>query len=53
MEAIEIVAIVLSVLIVGGVLVSAIVRRAKGKTGCNCGDCHGCSGCGKASKKVK
>lgn len=52
MEPIEIIAIVVCAVIVVGVLVSALIRRAKGKTGCDCGDCcGGCAGCGKKSDK--
>ena len=53
MQPIEIVLIVASVLVVGAVMVSAIVKKAKGKSGCGCG----CSGCPHASacqsKKTK
>ena len=35
MEPIEIVAIVVCAVIVLGVLISAIIRRVKGKTGCD------------------
>jgi len=41
MEPIEIVAIVVCAVIVLGVLISAIIRRVKGKTGCDCADCCG------------
>ncbi len=51
MEPIEIIAIVVCAVIVVGVLVSALIRRAKGKTGCDC--CGGCAGCGKKSDKRK
>ena len=36
MEPIEIVAIVVCAVIVLGVLISAIIRRVKGKKGCDC-----------------
>ena len=54
MEPIEIVAIVVCADIVLGVLISAIIRRVKGKTGCDCADCcGGCAGCGKKPDKRK
>lgn len=54
MEPIEIIAIVVCAVIVVGVLVSALIRRAKGKTGCDCGDCcGGCAGCGKSPTNAK
>ena len=51
MEPIEIVAIVVCAVIVLGVLISAIIRRVKGKTGCDCADC--CGGCAKKPDKRK
>ena len=53
MEPIEIVAIVVCAVIVLGVLISAIIRRVKGKTGCDCADCCGGAGCGKKPDKRK
>ena len=42
------------IVIVLGVLISAIIRRVKGKTGCDCADCcGGCAGCGKKPDKRK
>ena len=54
MEPIEIVAIVVCAVIVLGVLISAIIRRVKAKTGCDCAACcGGCAGCGKKPDKRK
>ena len=54
MEPIEIVAIVVCAVIVLGGLISAIIRRVKGKTGCDCADCcGGCAGGGKKPDKRK
>ncbi len=43
----EILIIIAACLIVVGVIVSAIIRKKHGKTGCgcDCGGCAGCSGC--------
>ena len=40
----EILLIIACALIVIGALITAIVRKVKGKTGCN-GDCGCCTGC--------
>ncbi len=45
MKAIEIIAIIASVLIVAGVIIKSIIDKKKGKTGCS----FGCSGCPNAS----
>lgn len=49
----EILIIVAACLIVVGVIVSRIVRKKQGKTGCDCGcgGCAGCSACKAAAKK--
>lgn len=44
MEPIEIIIIIAAIAIVAGVIVSAIVRKKKGKTGCDCG-CSSCPHC--------
>ena len=44
MTLIEILVIIGCVLIVGGVITSAIMNKKKGKTSCGC-DCSKCSGC--------
>ena len=44
MSLIEIIVIVACVLIVGGVIVTSIINKKKGKTSCGC-DCAHCSGC--------
>ncbi len=45
MKPIEIIVIIASVLIVGGVIVKSIIDKKKGKNscGCNCANCSGCS----------
>ena len=46
MEFLEIAVIVACVLIVGGVIVTSVIKRKKGKTGCSgCGCCGNCSAC--------
>lgn len=47
MEPIEIIVIIASVLIVGGVIVKSIIDKKKGKTscGCNCSNCSKCRSC--------
>lgn len=46
MGALEIVVIVLAVAIVGGVAISSIIRKKKGKTCCSdCEHCKCCSSC--------
>ncbi len=46
MKFLEIAVIVACVLIVGGVIVTSVIKRKKGKTGCSgCGCCGNCSGC--------
>ncbi len=47
----EILIIIAACLVVLGVIVSAIVRKKQGKTGCDCGcgNCSGCAGCSAAS----
>ena len=51
MTLIEILVIVGCVLVVGGVIISSIINKKKGKTSCGCGctDCSKCSSC--TSKK--
>lgn len=44
MEPIEIVVIIACVLIVGGVIVTSIINKKRGKTSC-CGDCSKCKCC--------
>jgi hypothetical protein len=44
MQPIEIIVIIACVLIVGGVTVSSIINKKKGKNGCGC-DCSRCSSC--------
>ncbi len=44
MSAIEIIVIITSVLIVGGVFLCSIINKKKGKTSCGC-DCLSCSSC--------
>ena len=53
MQPIEIIVIVACVLIVGGVIVTSIVNKMKGKTscGCDCSKCSGCSTCKNVNKK--
>ncbi len=50
MQPIEIILIVFCVLVVGGVILSAILRRKSGK-GCS-GDCSCCSSCRNKNKKL-
>lgn len=52
MEPIEIIVIIACVLIVGGVLITSIINKKKGKTSCGC-DCSTCSSCCKRSKNKK
>lgn len=44
MKPIEIIVIIACALIVGGVIISSIINKKKGKTscGCNCANCLGC-----------
>ncbi|MBQ6922196.1 MAG: FeoB-associated Cys-rich membrane protein [Clostridia bacterium] len=52
MGAWEIILIIACALIVSGVIVSRIVRKAKGKPTCDCGcSCKCCSGCPSAKNK--
>lgn len=44
MSALEIIAIIASVLIVGGVITRSILSRKKGKSSCGC-DCANCTRC--------
>ena len=44
MEPIEIIVIIACVLIVGGVIVTSIINKKRGKTSC-CGDCSKCKCC--------
>lgn len=54
MGAWEIILIVVCVLLVSGVIVGRIVRKAKGKPTCDCGcDCAHCAGCAHASNEMK
>ncbi len=46
----EILIIVLSAAFVLGVAAWQIIRRKKGKGGCDCG-CNGCSGCPRCAEK--
>ncbi len=52
MTLIEILVIIACVLIVGGVIISTILNKKKGKTSCGC-DCAHCSGCSKLNKKTE
>ena len=53
MGAWEIALIVLCAAVVIGVIVSRIVKKAKGKPTCDCGcDCAHCSGCGAKEKPL-
>ena len=53
MGAWEIALIVLCSAIVVGVILSRIVKKAKGKPTCDCGcDCAHCSGCGAKEKSL-
>ncbi len=44
MEPIEIIVIIACILIVGGVMTTAIINKKNGKTSCGC-DCKSCSSC--------
>ena len=44
MELIEIVVIAACVIIVGGVIITSLINKKKGKTSCDC-DCSKCTGC--------
>lgn len=44
MEPIEIIVIIASALIVGGVIIKSIINKKNGKTSCGC-DCAHCKGC--------
>ena len=52
MTLIEVVVIIACVLIVGGVILSAILNKKKGKTSCGC-NCAHCSGCSSIKKKTE
>ena len=52
MTLIEILVIIACVLIVGGVILSTILNKKKGKTSCGC-DCAHCSGCSSIKKKTE
>ena len=52
MTLIEILVIIACVLIVGGVILSTIINKKKGKTSCGC-DCAHCSGCSSIKKKTE
>ena len=52
MEPIEIIVIIACVLIVGGVLITSIINKKKGKSSCGC-DCSTCSSSCKYSKNKK
>lgn len=41
----EILIIVFACAFVAGVIVWQIIRKKKGKSGCDCGDCGSCGGC--------
>jgi len=46
MEWYEVLVIVVAALFVLGVIVASVIRRLKGKSGCDCGgNCSCCSGC--------
>ena len=51
----EILIIVAACLIVVGVIVSGIVRKKQGKSGCDCGgsSCSGCAGCSSRKPAAK
>ncbi len=51
----EILIIIAACAIVLGVIVTSIVRRKQGKTGCgcDCGGCAGCSGCAACASHKK
>ena len=51
MTLIEIIVIIACVLIVGGVTITTIINKMKGKSSCGC-DCSSCSRCS-ACKKTK
>ena len=54
MGAWEIILIVACALLVIGVAVSRIVKKAKGKPTCDCGcDCAHCAGCAHATQEEK
>lgn len=50
MQPIEIIVIIASVLIVGGVIIASIINKKKGKTSCGC-DCAHCKGCASKTRK--
>ena len=52
MQPIEIIVIVASVLIVGGVIAMGIINKKKGKTSCGC-NCASCKGCAHKTKEQK
>lgn len=52
MTLIEVLVIIACVLIVGGVILSTIINKKKGKTSCGC-DCAHCSGCSSIKKKTE
>ncbi len=51
----EILIIIAACLIVVGVIVSSVIRKKQGKTGCgcDCGGCAGCSGCSACASHKK
>lgn len=52
MTPIEIIVIIGCVLIVGGVIITSIINKKKGKSSCGCG-CADCSKCSHCSSKPK
>ena len=52
MSLIEIIVIIASVLVVGGVITMAIINKKKGKSSCGC-DCSSCSSCCSCKSKNK
>ena len=54
MQLIEILVIIACVLIVGGVTITSIINRKKGKSscGCNCANCVGCRAMNKKEEKT-
>ena len=52
MSPLEIITIIASVLIVGGVIIKSIINKKQGKTSC-CGDCSCCQGCSNQKNKTK
>ena len=52
MGALEIILIVFCALIVVGVILSRLIRKKKGKAGCDCG-CSDCSACNYCAEKKR